>query len=514
MNSFSLIGELFLALKQELIRYRLPAVIIFSVALIGISALGLTWQNTYVTKAVLLVDDTNLIQPLLAGRAEVAEVDTSALAQEKVYSKQLLENVANRLGYIAEDTTAEEIGEIVAVLGAGIVLEPSTYRNDYFTISYYNQDPERSFQTMIILIEEFIEYHESSKREEGVYAFDFISNQVETYKERLEVAEENIKDFKSSSLDLSEEVVQRRTQELDSEIQELRLAIQEDRSRIRNIERQLSAETQYLEKQSKVFSLRSQRNMLEEQRRSLRMQFQDSYPDIVTLNEQIAELDRQISASGGENIITSSNFVAPAAGAENDPETLFRELRSLRSQTNVDLDTKEQRLKSLVSLLAEEQRKAGIVASNQARLSDLMRDYDVTKDVYEEMLSRRENAKLSMAITRDGQGISYKVVSDPIFPMSPAGLTFKHFALAAPVIAIGMPLGILAALILLDPRIRTVTNLDMILEGRSNLLGVAKHCHSAIAERLLRKDMFVLCCVSLVMCFIYVYIVYLGLVVG
>ena len=449
MNSLTFITEILLALKYELIRYRMAAVVIFSIVLLGVVGVGLTWQNTYVTKAVLSVDDTNLIQPLLAGRAAVTEVDTSELAQEKVYSKQLLEKVADRLGYVDENTTTEELGEIVAVLGSGIVLEPSTYRNNYFTISYIDIDPERSFQTMMVLVEEFIEYHESSKREEGVYAFDFISKQVETYKDRLEKAEQKIKEFKSNSLDLSEDAVQKRMIELDAEIQELKLAIQEDQSRIKNINIQLGAETQYLEKQSKVYELRAQKSILVDQLRSLRMQFQDSYPDIVTIKEQIGELDRQLIESGADKVFTSNSFVNTTSAAENDPETLFRELRRQKSQTKVDLDTKEQRLKSLETLLTEEQRKADIVASNQATLADLRRDYDVTKDVYEEMLSRKENAELSMAITRDGQGISYKVVTDPVFPIYPTGLTFKHFILAAPVLAIGAPLGILLALILL-----------------------------------------------------------------
>ena len=486
-------SKMYLALNRELIRYRLPAVIIFSVVLVCISGFGLKWQKSYVSEAVLSVSEENLVKPLSLGIH--AENGGSDLLRDKVYSQELIENVVSRLNPTTSSLKKGELSAIANLISSRITLKPSETRKNDFIISYSNADPELSFHTMTVLIDEFIAFHESSKREESVTVYEFISKQAETYKELLAGAARKIEEFRSRGLDLSEAAVKQRIRELDSEIKSLRLALKKDRSQIEKIEMNSSATANSFDGESKASLLRSQKEDLEKRLSSLRVQFQDSYPDIITIKEQVAELDKLINNSI----------------EQNDSPTRYKEPERLKKKIETDINSKEQRLVNLVSLLEAERQKAKVVASNRARLDELTNDYDAIQADYDEIRSQKDSAEQAIAITKAGHGLSYRVVDAPVFPMKPAGLTFEHFAMAAPILAISVPIFLILLLIFLDPRLRTANKLEKNLNGHADLIGVASHCYTPIANRLLRKDIFTLFLIGLTMCCVYVYIVFLGL---
>src|SRR5690625_6179297 len=87
--------------------------------------------------------------------------------------------------------------------------------------------------------------------------------------------------------------------------------------------------------------------------------------------------------------------------------------------------------------------EAELVTANEGELSERTRDYNVTRDVYEEMLQRKESARLSMALDVEGQGVSYQIQDPARYPTNPSGLQFIHFAVVGPFVGIIAPIGLL-----------------------------------------------------------------------
>jgi hypothetical protein len=54
-----------------------------------------------------------------------------------------------------------------------------------------------------------------------------------------------------------------------------------------------------------------------------------------------------------------------------------------------------------------------------AQLSKLMRDYDVTKKAYDELLNRRESAKIGSDLETQTQTVQFRVVDPPAAPLKP-----------------------------------------------------------------------------------------------
>lgn len=486
------IEEMLAALKAELIRFRLAVVMIFLGVSFVVLLVGQFWHNKYTTSVVLYSDVTNIIEPLLKGRASITATDNSEQAREIIYARSIMEIAAKESGLINDAMSAGEKDRVVKQLRSGLKVNPD--RSRYFTVSYSADNPDQSFEVLYAITSAFIEDTERKKRSESMGAFNFIDAQVQSYKHQLELAEERLKEFKSKNLDGSEASVASRMAQLRIDIETLAIEQDETQSRINTTKMQLEDEGQYLKTKGQVDELTQRRAAMISQLEHLLLSYQDSYPDVVSLRSQISEIDSSINQLKQNGEIYGRDVENP----------LYEELRKQLSLAEVDLRAQVRRMKSLESLLQQERSRAERVASNQAELSELTRDYDVTRDVYEEMLQRKESARLSMTLDQEGQGVTYRIQEPATFPLKPSGLSFIHFAVAGPALGFMAPLGLLILLILVDPHYRSARLMQQQLSSDIDLVGVIPHYDSPIASRLLRKDIIGLAILVVVCMCIYV----------
>lgn len=475
--------DLLHAAAREFINLKGWATAIFLLASFAVLGVGLFWPKNYETSAMLYADVTNIIQPLLQGRAEVTVIDRSQQARESIYTRRIIESIARKAGLIHGDEPVDRQEAIMAGLRNRISIKDEG--KNYFRISYSDTDQERSFRILNTVVDVFIEDAADRKRHESRSAFEFIDEQVRGYKSQLELAEDRLKNFKARNLYLTEGSVNTRIHQLRTQIEDLKLKIEESQARKRSLDEQLRNESQYLASRNKVDSLRDRMHLLQAQLDELRLQYTETYPDIISVKDQLLELELSIEAAQGPRRVMGSSGTA----IENP---LWDELRKQAADAVVEQQTLGNRLASLERLLAEEHDRAEQVAIKEAELSELTRDYDVTKQIYEEMLERREKARLSMTLDIEGQGVSYKIQEPAIFPLQPSGLRFIHFLAAGPVLALVAVLGLIVVYVVLDPRLRSPSLLISQLPPDIELLGVVPHVHTPLAKRVFRSDVILL----------------------
>jgi len=356
-------------------------------------------------------------------------------------------------------------------------------------LEYSHFDPEMSFKVLNAIVNIFIEDSARQKREESYGAFKFIDAQVQTYKGQLELAEKKLKDFKAGNLDGTESTVNASIAKFRTNIGELKLEIDEKSNTLVHLKRQLKEESKYLQAKGKVEAYKERMDVMNEHLDGLRLSYTDSYPDVVALQNQINDLQSEIDRVSNGRVVTNS-------GNENDLNPLFEDLRKRLADTELSVSTDKRRLVYLNGQLEEEYARSGRVAEKQADLSELTRDYDVTRQVYEEMLERKESARLSMTLDIEGQGVSYKIQEPAIFPLKPSGVQFFHFALLGPLVGLLVPMGLVGAYVAVDPRIRSASVIIAELPEDIELLGVIPHVNTPLTKRVLRADVIVLALVS------------------
>jgi hypothetical protein len=167
----------------------------------------------------------------------------------------------------------------------------------------------------------------------------------------------------------------------------------------------------------------------------------------------------------------------------------YQELKSRLAESQVEQRSLLKRKSVLEALLTDEYSRSERVAEKGAELTELTRDYDVTKGVYERMLERKEAARLSMTLDIEGQGLSFKIQETAVFPRKPSGLQFWHLAIVGPFLALLVPLGLLIAYVVLDPRVRFTNVLNDFLPMDVPMLAVVDHYNTPLTMRMKRSDL-------------------------
>ncbi|MCR6652554.1 MAG: chain length-determining protein [Cellvibrionaceae bacterium] len=474
MDAIQYVKDIFTSLKRELIRYRAAAAALFTVLFLAVLYIALNWPKYYVSEAIIIKDVTNVIEPLLRGTAQVAEVNKNETIQDLILSRRLMDRVMARVNPDVAKMTPDQLEVEFLRLRRNLQVSPEPTNRNITVLSFISSDADDAYETLKAVVSVFVEDRTAEKQKVTYAAHNFISEQVVKYKKRLEKAEEKLKDFRSRNVDASEQVVKDRIAGLAAEIQNLKIAIQESEEKIRTTRAQLQEESQNVNQRTRLKSLTERKEALSEQLDQLRLTYQDSYPDIIAIKNQIFELEQSIDEYRS----------AYSIGGQVSELPLLEELRKQLSTAEVDLRTQKRRIASLEELLEQEYKVAERVAANQAELMDLTRDYDVTKKVYEEMLARKENANITLALNDEGQGESYKVLEPPTYPLQPAGVPAILIFLAAPVVALAAPVGLAIAFVILDPRLRSVALLSQKLPEGVPLLGVVPHRGTPLAARL------------------------------
>lgn len=468
------------AIKLELYRYRVAAAVVFMAVTAGVLTWGYVTPKSYTSKAVLYADQSNILGPLLRGQAEVTEIDRINEARELVESRSFLESVALNSGLIT--ASQPEKAKTVAIGRFKERVRLRVSNRNFLELAYTSDDPNQSFRVMSAVLDHFIERTVQKKQSESRAAYEFIDSQVKTYQRQLEEAEQKLKEFKSENQDGTENNVRARIETLRSDIENLKLEIQQSESEVRLTRDQLSQEDPVRRVTVDPGRSSAERRLatLRQQMDELLLSYHERHPDIVTLKAQIADLQAQIASEGDEAREGTVTQVLENPVYENLKLQLAERTTSLAVQRN--------RLASLEKLLEEAFLRSERVAENQARLSELTRDYDVTRNVYEDMLQRRERARLSMTLDVQGEGVSYKIQEPASYPTHWDGLQLYQVGLAGPFLGSGMVLGLLTLLVMFDQRVRSPRTLNLALPETIPLLTSVPHYRSTWKERLLRKD--------------------------
>lgn len=491
--------ELIKSAWREIIIWRSWLFVLFLIVCFALLGVGITWNERYETSAMLYADTTNIIEPLLRGKAELTDIDRSKEARELLYTRKIMMKVATDVGLTDGSSTLEKEEAVLGFLRSNISIK--TEGKDYFRIVYSDENQDSSFRILNAVVDAFIKDSSASRREESRSAFEFIDQQVVTYKRQLLIVERKLKEFRSTNLDGNADSVNMRLAKLREGIEERKLVIEETESKLQSIGMQLDKEGKFIEVSTRVDAQKARLETLRAQLDILRLSYQETYPDIVNLKEQIDAQTLVIEAMQGEGYVSSSS----SEGLENP---LFEQLRSSKAEEETELISHRRRLGAMERMLEDEYRRAERIAANEAELSELNRDYSVTKDIYEDMLSSKEKARLSMTLDVEGQGVSFKIQEPAVFPLTPSGLRFLHFAIIAPFAGLIISLGMIVLYVLLDARARSPIMLMASLPDNIDLLANIPHVNTPLSERLLRSDMIMLGLILLASLVLYGALVY------
>jgi len=146
---------------------------------------------------------------------------------------------------------------------------------------------------------------------------------------------------------------------------------------------------------------------------ALLLQYTEQHPDIVSTRRLIAILEERKKQEASQRT------------ANSDPGKNYS---PMLQQLKVALAEAEARVASARARVSElGMRHQHLLAQSQAvpevesQLSQLNRDYEINKENYEKLISKREAAKLSGDLSSTTEMMSFKIIDPPTVPLRPVG---------------------------------------------------------------------------------------------
>jgi polysaccharide chain length determinant protein (PEP-CTERM system associated) len=441
---------------REIRKQKGSAFLTFALVSFLVLGAGFVWPYKYQSEVVIFVDDSNIIRPLMEGRAVTTEIsERTSTAKELLQSRRILESLATDTKIFGSDQlTPEKLEARIVSLRSQLAVSPRG--KNYFGISYTSTSQLDSFRIAQRLGQLFIEQSRDRKREESRNAYEFIDKQVKSYEAQLTSVEQRMRVFLSENRDGTEQEANARMAGLRAQLELAELEKKELETRVSSLVAQTQTVRPTLSQGQNEDAFRERIRAMEERLDSLRLQYHDTYPDIVITREQLAELRKQRERA----IEESDNNPQRQSGGEGIPNPVYQELGVSLSNARANMAAVETRTNSLEELLAKQEQRMVRIQSNKAELSALTRDMEVNKEIYDDLLKRRETARVSMHLDIEGQGMNYRIAETAQYPVSPEGAKFPMFAFAGLFLGALAPFGALAGILQLDPRVRAKEQLE------------------------------------------------------
>jgi len=438
-------------LRESWDRRRLVVFLFIFTALLFL-LLAWLWPRVYTSSSTVLIDEQNILRPLMEGTAVTTAVsDRSKRARQVVFSRASMARILDSEDWfggvkptpVERERKIEKIKRKTSFTNAG---------KNLLRISYKDESPERALHVAQLMTDIFIDTSLKNKQTESGDAYNFIDKQVKDYHQKLKNAESVLKDFHSLNMDSrpgSQAEVNVKITNLRSRGENYRLDILAEESRVKSITTELSSGASKTASNARIKQLQDRIVILKNKLDELKLNYLDTYPDIIQLNEQISDLNNQIRKEKNSKV---KKIDLNSSDISNDP--IFTELRSQLSAARTRILSLKSQEKATTILLEKEQKRMERINAVDAELSELTRDYKVNQDIYQRLLKQREQAHISMEIDLEKQGLTIKIQERATLPISPKGLRFAHIIFAGLVLSLLIPTGIVFGLSLIDQKIR------------------------------------------------------------
>ena len=382
--------------------------------------------DDFQASARIHVDTRSLLRPLMQGMTVAPDTQRQLIvASRTLLSRPNVEKVFRMVEPDSESMEPKEIRGKVSGLMKDIKLD-TTDTSNLFSISYNNSDRVRAISVVESLLTLFHEVSENS--ESSTSALRFIDNQINIYEKKLTEQENNLKAFKQKNVGLMPSQGGDYYTQLSTALEDLnktKLALREAERARDSIRQQITGDEPVmlngdeegdginpssivnLEIDSRITELRTRLD-------TLSLNYTDIHPDIISTKRLITQLQsRKIEEA------KQMKFGSFDAGKNYSP--MLQQLNLSLTDSQAKVAAMRARVEEYTKRYNHLKSLSNSVPEVEASLAQLNRDYRVNKKNYEQLLERRESAKISGELGSAAKLMSFKIIDPPTASDSPVG---------------------------------------------------------------------------------------------
>ncbi|MBL4763681.1 MAG: chain length determinant family protein [Colwellia sp.] len=417
--------------------------------------------DIYQSKARIYADTQSILAPLLKGLTVQTNPDIQInLMIKTLLSRPNLERISRMTDMDIQAETPQQYEAIILRLRENIKIIKQRGRDNIFTISFEDKNPEMAKNVVQSALTVFIENTLGDNRTDADSAQKFLKSQIAEYENRLSSAESRLTDFKQKYSHMLPDQYGGYYNKLNiakEQLQMIELSLLEAETQLKSAKAQLkTVPSQSTNSQNKIQTSNSIKTNYDERITeleltldSLQLRYTDKHPDVAEAKRRLAHLEKQrtkeindylnvTSSENGDTLITSQNPV-------------IQQLQIQVNQYENQVALLKVRANNYQTKVKDLENKIHILPEIEGELVALNRGYEITKDKYEQLLNRQETARLAQQADETTNKIQFKVIDPPRAATKPTGPKRILFFLLVAFIGLGAGIGLSLLLSQLSP---------------------------------------------------------------
>lgn len=433
------------------------------VVALGTLVVALLLPGIYRSEAVLLVD-----APVVPQHYVVPNVTSDLRSRLQTITQQILSRtrllqIIEEFRLYAKEKESLVPEELVQRMRKSIeiqLVQNDPRRNDLnaFRISFSAENPQVAQQVNNRLTSLFIEENLKVREQQSRGTTMFLQAELDIAREELQKQEARLREFRTRYLGELPEQLGSNLQILSGlhmRYQNVTAALNRAREHrvylesLFNQYRDLAEEGGPIPGSSAPLAQTVAKNnvaSLRNTRAQLLARYTEKHPDVLKVEEEIvqaeallAELTQQQKDAESENPEeTEETSVSSRSPQMGKLPELQSQLRA--NQTEIDnLIAEEKRLEEAIQ---QSERRLNLTPLREQQLADIVRDYNLSKNHYENLLRKKMDSELATNLEKRQQGEQFRLVDPPSLPQKPFRPNRQRINLLGIALGFGLSVGL------------------------------------------------------------------------
>jgi polysaccharide biosynthesis transport protein len=403
------------------------ALVLIAVSVVGISLL----PDVYQTTTTILVDPQKVSDELIPASVKSPLTERLQNISQEVLGSTHLQRVMDENNLYPELHKSMSTDQLLDYMRNQIqigVKHASGSGPASFSITYEGRDPVQTAKVTRELAAEFINWNLNSRSALAENTEAFLDNRLAAAQSELKRQESQVREFKMRHLgEMPEE-----TQSNIAQLSQLRATFSANNDTLNRLEQE-RIELEQLPQTAHIPQLGpvpvSERTRLEEERlraetrlSELRRRYMPKHPEVLEAQQALERSNKQIAALPADTTPT------PAANPDKPEKTAAGVRLIVIARETRRLEQEQTQLQSQMTTL---QAKLGAVPLREQQYVDLTRGYDIAKEQYRSLLSKKYSAEMAADLERKHGGENFSVLDEARVPQKPFRPNRKLLLLSA-----------------------------------------------------------------------------------
>ena len=421
--------------------------------------------NKYRSETVILVVPQQVPESYVRSTVTSRIDDRLNTMRQQILSRTRLERIIQDFNLYPDERRTGIMEDVVERM-RNRDIDIAVLKGDAFRIAYIGDNPGVVMRVTERLTSLFIDENRRDRESLAESTNQFLSVQLEDARRRLIEQEKKLEVYRaqySGQLPSQANSNLQQIQNLQMQVQGIVESLNRDGERRLLVERALAdlmateangggPEAELPVARQLAEGRKALQNML--------LRLKPEHPDVIRLRRVIAGLEARAEAEALNAPLSPEAAPSPGMAAQSSrAKTLKQELDNLDRQI-ANKRAEEQRLRTVA---AGYQARLEAVPARETELSELMRDYDTTQKLYQSLLAKTEDSKITANLERREIGEQFKVLDPPRRAEKPFSPNRIQINLAGLLAGICMGFGMAALLEYRDSSFRTQEEVTSVL---------------------------------------------------